>query len=63
VKLLSVQAAEFPLVRALDLDLNVDGLVAVVGDNGAGKSTVFARRSNGVVYGGCCAGAARCLPA
>jgi exonuclease SbcC len=42
VKLLRLQAGNFCCFERLDLDLNVDGLVAVVGDNGAGKSTLFA---------------------
>lgn len=41
MKLLSVRARNFRCFAELDLDLNVDGLVAVVGPNGAGKSTVF----------------------
>jgi DNA repair exonuclease SbcCD ATPase subunit len=42
VKLLRLQARNFRSFERLDLDLNVDGLIAVVGDNGAGKSTIFA---------------------
>jgi len=42
VKLLRLQAQNFRSFERLDLDLNVDGLIAVVGDNGAGKSTIFA---------------------
>jgi DNA repair protein SbcC/Rad50 len=42
VKLLRLQAQDFRSFARLDLDLNVDGLIAVVGDNGAGKSTIFA---------------------
>jgi len=42
VKLLRLQALNFRSFGRLDLDLNVDGLIAVVGDNGAGKSTIFA---------------------
>jgi exonuclease SbcC len=42
VKLLRLQALNFRSFERLDLDLNVDGLIAVVGDNGAGKSTIFA---------------------
>jgi exonuclease SbcC len=42
VKLLRLQARNFRSFEELDLDLNVDGLIAVVGDNGAGKSTIFA---------------------
>ncbi|MGI9100648.1 MAG: AAA family ATPase [Solirubrobacteraceae bacterium] len=42
MKLLRLQALNFRSFEQLDLDLNVDGLVAVVGDNGAGKSTIFA---------------------
>lgn len=41
MKLLSVKAANFRSFAELDLDLNVDGLVAVIGPNGAGKSTIF----------------------
>jgi DNA repair protein SbcC/Rad50 len=42
MKLLRLQAQNFRSFQRLDLDLNADGLVAVVGDNGAGKSTIFA---------------------
>jgi exonuclease SbcC len=42
VKLLRLRALNFRSFERLDLDLNVDGLIAVVGDNGAGKSTIFA---------------------
>ena len=42
MKLLAVRGANFRSFAQLDLDLNVDGLVAVVGPNGAGKSTIFA---------------------
>ncbi len=42
MKLLRLQALNFRSFERLDLDLNVDGLIAVVGDNGAGKSTIFA---------------------
>lgn len=42
MKLLRVQALNFRSFENLDLDLNVDGLIAVVGTNGAGKSTIFA---------------------
>jgi exonuclease SbcC len=42
MKLLRLQARDFRSFERLDLDLNVDGLIAVVGDNGAGKSTIFA---------------------
>jgi exonuclease SbcC len=42
VKLLRLQARNFRSFERLDLDLNVDGLIAVVGDNGAGKTTIFA---------------------
>jgi exonuclease SbcC len=42
MKLLRLQAQNFRSFERLDLDLNVDGLIAVVGDNGAGKSTIFA---------------------
>ena len=42
MRLLRLQAQNFRSFERLDLDLNVDGLIAVVGDNGAGKSTIFA---------------------
>lgn|GEM_PF-1790074 len=42
MKLLRLQVQNFRSFERLDLDLNVDGLIAVVGDNGAGKSTIFA---------------------
>src|SRR3712207_2748845 len=42
MKLLRLQALNFRSFERLDLDLNVDGLTAVAGDNGAGKSTIFA---------------------
>lgn len=51
MKLLRVKARNFRCFEHLDLDLNVDGLVAVVGDNGAGKSTIFAAVEWGL-YGG-----------
>jgi exonuclease SbcC len=41
MKLLSLRAENFRSFARLELDLNVDGLVAVVGPNGAGKTTVF----------------------
>lgn len=41
MKLLSVRAQNFRCFAELELDLNVDGLIAVVGPNGAGKSTLF----------------------
>jgi exonuclease SbcC len=50
VKLLRLQARNFRSFASLDLDLNVDGLIAVVGDNGAGKSTIFAAAEWGL-YG------------
>jgi exonuclease SbcC len=51
MKLLRVQAKNFRSFADLDLDLNVDGLIAVVGDNGAGKSTIFSAIEWGL-YGG-----------
>lgn len=51
MKLLRLQARDFRCFEHLDLDLNMDGLVAVVGDNGAGKSTIFAAIEWGL-YGG-----------
>ena len=51
MKLLRLQARNFRCFEQLDLDLDVDGLVAVVGDNGAGKSTIFAAVEWGL-YGG-----------
>jgi DNA repair protein SbcC/Rad50 len=41
MKLLSLRGENFRSFASLELDLNVDGLVAVVGPNGAGKSTMF----------------------
>jgi exonuclease SbcC len=41
MKLLSLRARNFRSFAELDLDLNVDGLVAVVGPNGAGKTSIF----------------------
>ena len=41
MKLLRLRAQNFRSFERFDLDLNVDGLVAVVGPNGAGKSTIF----------------------
>ena len=51
MKLLRVHAKNFRSFADLDLDLNVDGLIAVVGDNGAGKSTIFSAIEWGL-YGG-----------
>jgi DNA repair protein SbcC/Rad50 len=51
MKLLSVTAKNFRCFAELELDLNVDGLVAVVGPNGAGKSTLFGAIEWGL-YGG-----------
>jgi exonuclease SbcC len=51
VKLLRLQAQNFRSFEQLDLDLNVDGLIAVVGDNGAGKSTIFAAVEWGLYAG------------
>ncbi|MHB1833840.1 MAG: AAA family ATPase [Solirubrobacteraceae bacterium] len=42
MKLLALRGENFRSFAQLELDLNVDGLVAVVGPNGAGKSTIFA---------------------
>jgi exonuclease SbcC len=42
MKLISIAAENFRSFERLELDLRADGLVAVVGDNGAGKSTIFA---------------------
>ena len=41
MKLLRMQARNFRCFEHLELNLDVNGLVAVVGDNGAGKSTIF----------------------
>ncbi len=41
MKLLSVRGKNFRSFARLELDLNVDGLVAFVGPNGAGKSSIF----------------------
>jgi exonuclease SbcC len=41
MRLLRLQLQDFRCFEAADLDLNVDGLIAVVGRNGAGKSTIF----------------------
>jgi exonuclease SbcC len=51
VRLLRVAAANFRSFAELDLDLNADGLIAVVGANGAGKSTIFAA-VEWALYGG-----------
>jgi exonuclease SbcC len=42
MKLLAVRGENFRSFGRLELDLNVDGLIAVVGPNGAGKTTIFA---------------------
>jgi exonuclease SbcC len=42
VKLISIEAENFRSFERLELDLRADGVTAVVGDNGAGKSTIFA---------------------
>lgn len=42
MKLISIESENFRSFERLELDLRADGLVAVVGDNGAGKSTIFA---------------------
>jgi exonuclease SbcC len=41
MKLISLEAENFRSFERLELDLRADGLIAVVGDNGAGKSTIF----------------------
>ena len=51
MRLLRVAAENFRSFAELDLDLNVDGLIAVVGPNGAGKSTIFAA-VEWALYGG-----------
>lgn len=42
MKLISIEAEQFRSFERLELDLRADGVTAVVGDNGAGKSTIFA---------------------
>ena len=42
MRLLRLQLQDFRCFAEADLDLNVDGLIAVIGPNGAGKSTIFA---------------------
>lgn len=42
MRLLRLRLQDFRCFAAADLDLNVDGLIAVIGPNGAGKSTIFA---------------------
>jgi DNA repair protein SbcC/Rad50 len=51
VRLLALRAQHFRSFGALDVDLNVDGLIAVVGPNGAGKTTLFDAVEWGL-YGG-----------
>ncbi|MGH2782049.1 MAG: AAA family ATPase, partial [Thermoleophilaceae bacterium] len=41
MKLLRLQGENFRSFAEIDLDLNVDGLIAVLGPNGAGKSSLF----------------------
>ena len=41
MRLLRLQLQDFRCFAEADLDLNVDGLIAVIGPNGAGKSTIF----------------------
>lgn len=42
MKLISIEAENFRSFERLELDLRADGVTAVVGDNGGGKSTIFA---------------------
>ncbi len=41
MRLLSLRARNFRSFAELDLDLRLDGMVAIVGANGAGKSSIF----------------------
>lgn len=41
MRLLGLRGENFRSFESIDLDLNTSGLIAVVGDNGAGKSTIF----------------------
>lgn len=41
MRLISIEAENFRSFERLELDLRADGLTAIVGDNGAGKSTIF----------------------
>jgi exonuclease SbcC len=52
VRLLALSARNFRSFGSLDLDLNVDGLIAVVGPNGAGKTTLFDAIEWGLYGGG-----------
>ena len=52
MRLLSLSARNFRSFGTLDLDLNVDGLIAVVGANGAGKTTLFDAIEWGLYGGG-----------
>jgi exonuclease SbcC len=52
VRLLALAAQNFRSFGRLDLDLNVDGLIAVVGPNGAGKTTLFDAIEWGLYGGG-----------
>jgi exonuclease SbcC len=52
VRLLALSAQNFRSFGRLDLDLNVDGLIAVVGPNGAGKTTLFDAIEWGLYGGG-----------
>jgi exonuclease SbcC len=52
VRLLALAAQDFRSFGRLDLDLNVDGLIAVVGPNGAGKTTLFDAIEWGLYGGG-----------
>jgi exonuclease SbcC len=52
VRLLALRAQHFRSFATLDIDLNVDGLIAVVGPNGAGKTTLFDAIEWGLYGGG-----------
>ena len=51
MRLLGLRVQHFRSFATLDVDLNVDGLIAVVGPNGAGKTTLFDAIEWGL-YGG-----------
>ncbi len=51
MKLLRLKGENFRSFERFDLDLNVDGLIAVVGPNGAGKTSLFAA-VEWALYGG-----------
>jgi len=51
VRLLRLEAENFRSFAEVDLDLNASGVFAITGDNGAGKSTIFAA-IEWVLYGG-----------